>query len=120
NVGEGFSVGTSRGWSAGFDFGDLITTVGTAGMRTVVSRILKPFSFKYGTGLSESQGTSVSESTYLVSQIAGFDVELTDYERCAAIRFSDDAIANIASRWGDSRFTRAIGLGTANFSDERV
>jgi hypothetical protein len=115
NVGEGFSVGTSSGWSASLDLTDAVGMMGK-----MAAFVLKPINFKYGTGIGESEGTNVSESTYLVSQIAGFDVELTGYERCAAIRLSDQAVQNLNSTWGDSRWMRAIGLSTADFSDVRV
>ncbi len=115
NVGEGFSVGTSTGWSAGMEITDFVGMVGKAG-----GAVIKPASLKVGTGLSSSEGTSISESTYLVSQIAGFDVELTQYERCAWVGLSSQSVQRLQNTWGDSRVTRAIGLGTANFSDTKV
>lgn len=120
NVGEGFSVGTSSGYSAGFDMTDAVGAVSSLAGGKVASAILKPISLKYGTSLGSSEGTSISESTYLVSQIAGFDVELTAYERCAAVRLSDQTIRRMATSWGDSKIMRKIGLGTANFSDTNV
>ncbi|MGZ3722819.1 MAG: hypothetical protein ACXVA9_07825, partial [Bdellovibrionales bacterium] len=123
NVGEGFSVGTSTGWSAGMDLTDIVgagASLTGAGVLKTATAIIKPVTLKYGTGLSSSEGTSISESTYLVSQIAGFDVELTAYERCAWIGLSDQTVKRMASSWGDSRVARAIGLGTADFSNSAV
>jgi hypothetical protein len=61
---------------------------------------LKSLGLKFGTSTSDSEGTSVNESTYLVSQIAKFEVDLLAYERCAVVRLSDHAIADLDSYLG--------------------
>jgi len=123
NVGEGFSVGTSSGWSTGFELTDLVG--GFAGLSgdkfsRGAASILKPVNLKYGTGLSSSEGTSISESTYLVGQIAGFQVRLDQYEKCATVRLTDKGVKELASYWGDNRMMRAVGMHTADFSDAKV
>jgi hypothetical protein len=123
NVGESFSMGWSRSWSAGLELSDFVGAL--AGMGSGVGKVaggfmIKPMSIKMGTSLSNSTGTNISESTYLVSQIAKFSLDLLAYEKCSVIRLSDQAVNQLARSWGDSRFTRAIGLSTANFEDPRV
>lgn len=113
NVGEGFSVGTSSGWSGGLDITDLLGAGSSAVGGTfgkVAGLVLKPISLKWGTGLSQSEGTSISESTYLVSQIAGFDVELSKYERCAAVRLSDVAADRLGNKF-DYGMLNKINMG---------
>jgi hypothetical protein len=109
NVGIGFSVGTSSGWSGGFGFdavdalsagSNLLGNVAgglTKSQATNIGAILKPLSLKagYGSGIGASEGTAVSESTYLVSQIAGFKLNLDSYERCAVVRLTPDALSKI-------------------------
>jgi len=82
NVGQSFSVGRSTSWSAssGFEAFDVVGTfLGKGG-----NAIIKPLSAKVGwsSSMSESDGTSISESTYLVAQVAKFRVRLDEYERC--------------------------------------
>ena len=120
NVGEGFSVGTSTGWSAGFDLVDMVggaSGLTGASLLKTATNVMKPVSVKFGTGLSSSEGTSVSESTYLVSQIAGFDVELQNYERCAAIRLSDRSVDRLMGMWG-SWLTRKLGVAAIDNTSE--
>lgn len=126
NVGEGFSVGTSSGWSAGFDFTDVVggpmaALAGSMGSSAVgkFSNAIKPVSVKWGTSMSSGEGTSISESTYLVSQIAGFDVELQDFERCAAIRLTPRAIERLLHRW-DNGFYRFFDLSVVNSKKSEV
>ncbi len=90
NVGQSFSVSRSESWSwsygaEGFDF---IAWGGKA--MGGINVLLKPFNLKLGKshGMSSSEGTSISDSTYLVSQIAGFNVQLEEYERCVIMRFN--------------------------------
>ncbi len=115
NVGEGFSVGTSEGWSAGVELTDIVgaTAKGAA-------MALKPFNFKYGTSMSSSTGTSISESTYLVSQIARFELDLKAYERCAAVRLSDQSIHGLTRSWSTPKFMEWLGLGTVDFENAAV
>lgn len=122
NVGEGFSMGTSNGWSAGMELTDLVGVGGAvgAGMLKGASIALKPANLKYGTGLNTSSGTSVSESTYLVSQIAGFDVTLDAYEQCAWVGLSDQAVQSLQDIFGDNSLSRALGLSSSNFSEPNV
>ena len=86
----------------------------------VVQSVAKPFSAKYGVGMSNSEGTSVSESTYLVSQVAKFNVDLLAYERCAVVRLSDQAIHELDGTLGDNTFSRATYKRSVNFDDPRV
>jgi hypothetical protein len=96
-----------------------------AGMATSavngVLKLLKPVGVKGGTSLSNSEGTSVGESTYLVAQMAKFDVDLLAYEKCTVVRLSDQAIGELGISAGDSAFTRRVVMGsTVNFQDPRV
>ncbi|NJL24156.1 MAG: hypothetical protein HC902_02560, partial [Calothrix sp. SM1_5_4] len=142
NVGESFSVGTSRSWSAGVELTDFIGAFkngkGDIGKlfgkgktggddkfspTGFASTLLKPFSLKWGQSLGESEGTNVSESTYLVSQIAKFDVELLSYEKCAVVRLSDQAVKRFAAATasgGDLAVYGAIGIVGLDFSKEEV
>lgn len=144
NVGESFGVGTSYNWSAGFEWmdllgslagttkgiGDIASNAGKAGVKSAADRvgsraslgssIIKPLSLKVGSSMGSSEGTSVSESTYLVSQLAKFELKLMSYERCAVVGLSDDAIRTLAGELGDTSLGRAIGLTSINFTDEKV
>ncbi len=134
NVGESFSVGSSYSWSGSLELTDFIGTMAgfskasflggpSGGLATGLgygSNAIKPFSLKLGSSLSESEGTSVSESTYLVSQISKFELDLLSYERCAVIRLSDSAIQYLARAWGDNKILRTIGLSTADFAKEKT
>jgi hypothetical protein len=89
NVGQSFSISRSdsysRGW--GIEATDMIAPfLKNAGP---LGAMLKPFSYKLSgsSSVSSSDGTNVSESTYLVAQIAKFRVRLDKYERCAAVKF---------------------------------
>lgn len=108
NVGANFSlnhnVSTSAG--AGFNFADLPflgpmmgllgQTVGLAAKSVAdfTKSWLKPISLKVGvdTSRSMSDGTSVSESTYLVVQQANFTVGLTKYERCSIVHLNPEVV----------------------------
>lgn len=114
NVGESFSVGRSDSWGYSFKPLDLIDgplIVGGAAIGAMiggppgamvgagvgygakkVADLIKPLSLSYGGSLSGSEGTSVSQSTYLVAQIARFNLQMNNYERCRVIRF-DPAFA---------------------------
>ena len=93
NVGESFSLGTSRSVSAGFELTDLLgTAAGLSLPLGVAGALAKPLSFKIGSSLSSSEGTNISESTYLVAQVAKFQLDLLAYERCSVIRLSDRAL----------------------------
>lgn len=116
NVGQSFSVGRSDSYSVGWgiegtDFvgaaagfakglgafesaGALLGSAGlnmTSNSLAPISSAIKPLSLKVGggTGMSNSDGTSISESTYLVAQIAKFRVRLDEYERCYVVNITD-------------------------------
>lgn len=97
NVGQSFSVSRSESysWGWGVEGADFVGPLGglaSAGIGQLGSGVVKPLSLKVGGGqsMSGSDGTSISESTYLVSQIAGFRVRLDEYERCVALTFTSD------------------------------
>jgi hypothetical protein len=116
NVGDSFSVNRadSRNGSIGLD--DAIVVAGTgigflmggppggvigAGVGALSSfflKAIKPLKLSMGNSLSSSDGTSVSQSTYLVSQIAKFNVELKKYERCRILKFDGDFTDSLSSR----------------------
>ncbi|MGE4132219.1 MAG: hypothetical protein AB7F86_11315 [Bdellovibrionales bacterium] len=115
NVGQGFSVGRSQGYNWGWSVGggiDAVDFLGPAKAMNMVSKAggeqmgnwMKPLSLKagvgagYGEGFSSSNGTSVSDSTYLVAQIAGFRVRLDEYERCHVASFSNQNGLEIVNR----------------------
>ena len=124
NVGTSFSTSWSSSWSAGIELTDFIGMAGdllgfvTGGATNLASRAIgvikggaKPGGVKYGYSMSNGEGTSVSESTYLVAQMAKFDVDLLAYERCAVVRLSDQAILKLA---------RKYWAGALDFTDEHV
>ncbi|MBX3018788.1 MAG: hypothetical protein KF767_12930 [Bdellovibrionaceae bacterium] len=112
NVGESFSLGRSNSWGYSFKPTDVldgpmivggaaigamiggpagaVVGAGVGFVGSKVSDILKPISISYGGGMSSSDGTSVSQSTYLVAQIARFSLELTNYEQCRVARFDPE------------------------------
>jgi hypothetical protein len=97
-VGSAGGISGSLGRLAAGNPGGGLAAVGAAGLSKAADRIapftslIKPFSVKAGwsTGMSESDGTSISESTYLVAQIAKFRVRLDEYERCYALSFTKE------------------------------
>lgn len=90
NVGSSFSLGHSASTSLStgieaFDFiGFSALKESMRKLMTPFSIMTKPLSAKFGSSesVSSSDGTSVSEQTYLVMQMANFMVELDSYERC--------------------------------------
>lgn len=92
NVGQSFSVNRSDSWSwsSSFEAVDWIGPMASKALGNAAGMIAKPFSLKVGnsSSMSNSEGTSIGESTYLVSQIAKFRVRLDEYERCAVISFT--------------------------------
>lgn len=96
NVGQGFSVSRSNGWSWGWGL-DGVDALGPMGL-TGAASLAKPLSIKagYGESLSDSAGSSISESTYLVAQIAKFSVRLDEYERCVVVKFSTPFLQELA------------------------
>jgi len=120
NVGENFSFSQSASWSARLDITDFVgmgSSLTKASSLGVMSSALKPVGMGYGVSSSSSEGTSVSESTYLVSQIARFSVDLLAYERCAVVRLSDQAVNSILEAWGgtvsrdDAKWNRILRRG---------
>lgn len=100
NVGQSVSVSRSGSRGAGVDFTDLMNGViggalgemigGPAAIKygVIAGFTVKPFSFKAGVSMGDSDGTSISAQTYLVAQIAKFDVELMKYEKCQILRLN--------------------------------
>lgn len=111
NVGQGFSVSRSEGFNWGFGVGvEAFDFIGPMKAFNMVSKaggdfggaVLKPFNAKlsggYGQSFGSSEGTSVSDSTYLVAQIAGFKVRLDEFERCAIARLNPEFAQKVF--WG--------------------
>ncbi|MBX3022219.1 MAG: hypothetical protein KF799_11145 [Bdellovibrionales bacterium] len=124
NVGQSFSTGWSRSWSAGAEIADVIGPLASMGS-AMVGFFFKPVSLKVGSSMSESEGTSISESTYLVSQIAGFQLDLLRYEKCAVVSLSPQAFRNLRWDWGDNAIVRTVNSivprGTwMNYDDPRL
>lgn len=97
NVGQGFSVSRSDSYSWGWSVDGLDFIGGPFGMKNAASAI-KPLTVKLSKSqsLSDSAGSSISESTYLVAQIAKFDVKLDKYERCVVLRFTNQFLRYLA------------------------
>jgi|GEM_PF-6134267 len=100
NVGNSFSVSRGNSRGAGADFTDLLNgfvggAIGEMIGGPVAARYgvlagfaIKPYSFKSSESMGDSTGTSVSAQTYLASQIAKFEVELLEYEKCRIFRLN--------------------------------
>lgn len=54
--------------------------------------------------MGDSEGTSISAQTYLVTQIAKFDVELKQYEKCRIFRLNPNVLGS-----GISMFDSVVG-----------
>jgi hypothetical protein len=93
NVGQSFGVSRSESWSwgAGFEAFDVVG-MGGRGM----AMFAKPLNLKVGKGhsMGSGEGTSVSDSTYLVAQIARFKVRLDEYEQCSVLKLNLKHIAD--------------------------
>jgi hypothetical protein len=97
-------VGAGLGWLVGGPLGAIIGGVSAVpGQKIVQSEskkyggtigaivggmAIKPISIKPSESIGDSEGTSISAQTYLVGQIAKFDVELQEYEMCQVLRLS--------------------------------
>ena len=109
NVGESISVGSSGSYSKSLELSDLVTSVtGLGGIAlgwmygggpiggglaaAFFIHLIRPLSGKGSASIDESEGTTVSDSTYLVAQIAKFDVELKSYERCLIYRLDPSVL----------------------------
>lgn len=112
NVGESFSLGRSNSWGTSFNLMDTIDgpmVVGGAAIGAMiggppgaligggigiaanqVADMLKPLSISRSSSMSNSDGTSVSQSTYLVAQIARFNLEITKYQTCRVARLNPE------------------------------
>ncbi len=135
NVGQSFSVGRANayswGWSLeatdlassvnglmGLKGGVMSSSAGAAGMVTGIgpgavgkfASGIKPLSLKLNgsSSFSDSEGTSISESTYLVAQIAKFHVRLDEFERCVVLSFTPafQKVLGLQGRfvWDSSQF----------------
>ncbi|MGE0527897.1 MAG: hypothetical protein AB7P49_12590, partial [Bdellovibrionales bacterium] len=92
NVGESFGFDSRYSVSGDFDLTDLL---GPLVHKLPMGWAAKSIGLKYGMGDSSGDGTSVSESTYLVAQIAKFELILNSYERCAVVRLADGAVGQL-------------------------
>lgn len=95
NVGTSFSTSWSYSAGGGVEFSDYVSPLSAlSGVLKVPlgSLLIKPLSLKAGWSMSDSEGTSISESTYLVSQLAGFELDLVSYEKCAIVSLSPKAL----------------------------
>lgn len=135
NVGDSFSVGRSNSLSWGWSveatdvLGGMNSTLGLKGGLTkvtsgvtgpvvgigsgVVGKLasaIKPLSLKLNKSesFSESEGTSVSKSTYLVAQIAKFRVRLDEFERCVVLSFTPNFQRALGAQgrfmWSESEY----------------
>lgn len=115
NVGESFSTSWSHSWGTGVELADFIGTpvgwstgaakaagsaAGAMAGAAVGGLMIKPVNLKVGWGLSDSEGTSISESTYLVSQVAGFKLNLEQYEKCAIVALTQQSLKTLENGWG--------------------
>ncbi len=104
-IGSAGGVSSSLGRLATANPGGNLAMAGAGSLSKVADKIspitslIKPLSLKAGlsTSTSESDGTSISESTYLVAQIAKFRVRLDEYERCYAMSFTKEFIGHLAT-----------------------
>ena len=108
NVGVSFSVSESNSWSGSFGF-EAFDVVGPMASIGGMGPMLKPASLKISrsNSLSQSDGTSISQQTYLVSQIAKFNLNITRYEKCYIYRISQAALSDIAEDRVNARGTFA-------------
>jgi len=96
---EAFSFGRNHSWSSSFDLVEMIGMVANVfPVTSFISTLLKPFSVRKGLSVDESAGTVVNESVPLISQIARFDLPVSEFERCAALRLSDSAVRTLSQR----------------------
>ena len=106
NVGDSFSVSSKGAITKGIEVSDVATSIvgvgglllggplGTTGVvGALLIHLIRPLSGKGQIALEDSDGTFVGGQTYLVSQIAKFDVELKKYEVCRIFRLNQ-AILN--------------------------
>ena len=97
NVGSSFSVGhsSSVSISSGVELEDIVGMVPFVG--ETLKKAVKPLSLKVGSSESTSfsDGTSVSEQTYLVMQMANFTVDLDEYERCMILKPQPEWIKSV-------------------------
>lgn len=94
NVGSSFSIGhsSSASLSTGIEAFDIVSSIPIVG--SILKGAIKPLSLKVGSSesFSSSDGTSVSEQTYLVMQMANFMIDLKLYERCMVLKPTNDWI----------------------------
>lgn len=150
NVGSNFNLNHSEDFKfsggAGVNFVDFIPVIGAMGRRTSVAPPIavggpaaaaakgpdwtKPLSLKVGVdrgfSRSTSDGTSISESTYLVMQSANFAIQLMEYERCTIVKLSPRVLGEITmdlkmlkTDEEQAQFSRAIHHGLMVCSGER-
>jgi hypothetical protein len=135
NVGDSVSFGRSKAWNASFKLDDIpsgLKGVFTAGGAVVggffgpgaiigagagflvgaaadgVVSVIKPFGLGTSTSNSNSEGTSVSAGTYLVSQMAKFDVPLVSFQRCRVLKFSNEFADQVGKQMGLHPYVKAL------------
>ncbi len=101
NVGSNFGLSHSTSFSIGAGFNLMELPLFGMGLNRMLGSntagsFLKPFSLKMGvdTSRSQSDGTSISESTYLVMQMASFAIQLKEYERCTIVKLNLKVVAD--------------------------
>lgn len=115
NVTASFGIGRSASTSAGMDYLDMgAAAVGGAGLifggpmaalagfgavKAAIT-LLKPFDLKQSVSQNESTGTNISEGTYLVSQVAKFQIPLKSWEECSVVRFRPEAVKGVIDQLG--------------------
>ncbi len=103
NVTYSFGVSRSSSTSASLDylsFGkQLLGIAGPVG--AAVLAITRQVDLKQSQSLGESRGTSVSEQTYLVGQIAKFSIPLKEWENCVVLRLRPEVVQAIAQDMHD-------------------
>lgn len=89
----GLSHSTSFSYGAGLNFAE-VPALGklwsiTEKFANIAGTLAKPLSLRVGmdSSHSKSDGTTITESTYLVMQSASFDIDLSAYERCSVVKF---------------------------------
>gem|GEM_PF-3640021 len=77
------------------------------------------YSYSRNENLSASEGTSVSQGTFLVMQNAEFDVELKNYEQCMVVRWSEDLKALHRKTFYDNMMIQAAHDSNLMVDDEK-
>lgn len=115
NVGTNFNLSASRGFGRSRQIDPLGVLAGAisagaagaiagawggvpgfiaGGAVGIVGSLVASYRLRWDVGdnLSESNGTSVSEGTYLAAQISTLDIELEEWEKCSVVRLDPEVI----------------------------